>query len=54
MAWYNTITSIDIWSSKIRTVIWYFENENSEDFNILWVWISFSNAMRKWNILDME
>ncbi len=54
MAWYNTMTSIDIWSSKIRTVIWYFENENSEDFNILWVWIATSNAMRKWNILDME
>lgn len=54
MAWYNTITSIDIWSSKIRTVIWYFENENSNDFNILWVWISSSLAMRKWNILDME
>lgn len=54
MSWYNTITSIDIWSSKIRTVIWYFENDNSEDFNILWVWIASSNAMRKWNILDME
>lgn len=54
MSWYNTITSIDIWSSKIRTVIWYFENENSEDFNILWVWIASSMAMRKWNILDME
>jgi len=54
MAWYNTITSIDIWSSKIRTVIWYFDEENSENFNILWVWISSSNAMRKGNILDME
>lgn len=54
MSWYNTITSIDIWSSKIRTVIWYFENENNENFNILWVWISASQAMRKWNILDME
>lgn len=54
MSWYNTITSIDIWSSKIRTIIWYFDSEKSEDFNVLWVWISTSNAMRKWNILDME
>lgn len=54
MTSYNTITSIDIWSSKIRTVIWYFEEDKPENFNILWVWISSSNAMRKWNILDME
>jgi len=50
----NTITTIDIWSSKIRTVIWYFEEENKDDFHILWVWISHSNAIRKGNILDME
>lgn len=50
----NTITTIDIWSSKIRTVIWYFDKERNDDFNILWVWISNSTAMRKWNILDME
>lgn len=50
----NTITTIDIWSSKIRTVIWYFDSENKDDFNILWVWIAESNAIRKWNILDME
>lgn len=50
----NTITTIDIWSSKIRTVIWYFEADNKYDFHILWVWISNSNAIRKWNILDME
>ena len=54
MWWTNTITTIDIWSSKIRTVIWYFNNEKWEGFNILWVGISSSNAMRKWNILDME
>lgn len=50
----NTITTIDIWSSKIRTVIWYFEEDNKDDFHILWVWISVSNAIRKWNILDMD
>ncbi len=50
----NTITTIDIWSSKIRTVIWYFEEDNKDDFHILWVWIANSNAIRKWNILDMD
>lgn len=50
----NTITTIDIWSSKIRTIIWYFDQEKNDDFNILWVGISNSTAMRKWNILDME
>jgi len=50
----NIITTIDIWSSKIRTIIWYFESDSGEDFHILWVWISESNAIRKGNILDME
>ena len=50
----NTITTIDIWSSKIRTIIWYFDKENNNDFHILWIWISNSNAIRKGNILDME
>jgi len=50
----NTITTIDIWSSKIRTIIWYFDTENKNSFHILWVGISDSNAIRKWNILDME
>lgn len=50
----NAITTIDIWSSKIRTIIWYFDKENNDDFHILWVGISNSTAMRKWNILDME
>ncbi len=50
----NTITTIDIWSSKIRTIIWYFDKERNDDFNILGVGISSSTAMRKWNILDME
>ena len=50
----NTITTIDIWSSKIRTIIWYFDKENNNDFHILGIWIANSNAIRKWNILDME
>lgn len=50
----NTVTTIDIWSSKIRTIIWYFDKENNNDFHILWIWIANSNAIRKWNILDME
>ena len=54
MSAYNVITTIDIWSSKIRTIIWYFDKEKDNNFNILWVWISNSTAMRKWNILDME
>ena len=50
----NIITSIDIWSSRIRTIIWYFDSENKDNFHILWIGKSTSNAMRKWNILDME
>ncbi len=49
-----TIASIDIWSANIKTVIGRFDSENTNDFHVLWVWISSSNAMRKWNILDME
>lgn len=54
MSAYNTTTTIDIWSSKIRTIIGYFDKEKNDDFNILGVGISNSTAMRKWNILDME
>lgn len=50
----NSITCIDIWSSKIRTIIWTFDGEDRSHLHILWVWISDSNAIRKWNILDME
>lgn len=52
MTYDSTIASIDIWSSKIKTVIWKFNEKN--DFQIMWIWIISSNAMRKWNILDME
>lgn len=54
MQGWNIITSIDIWSHKIRTIIWSFWEENKSEFNILWVWLASSNAIRKWNILDME
>ncbi|MDP2091127.1 MAG: cell division protein FtsA [Candidatus Gracilibacteria bacterium] len=50
----NTITTIDIGSSKIRTVIGYFDSENKDNFHILGVGLSNSNAIRKGNILDME
>ena len=50
----NIITTIDIWSSKIRTIIGYFDTEKNDDFNILWIGEVSSNAMRKGNILDME
>jgi len=48
------ITSIDIWSSKIRTVIWSFLKDNEDDFVILGVWEVETKSIRKWNILDME
>ncbi len=54
MASENIITSIDIGSSKIRTVIGTFMQEASRDFNVLWVGVTTSYAIRKWNILDME
>lgn len=50
----STIACIDIWSSKIRTIIWHFDWEDKNHLNILWVGICDSNAIRKWNILDME
>ena len=54
MASENTITSIDIGTSKIRTLIWGFSEEKSRDFHVLGVWVANSYAIRKWNILDME
>jgi len=54
MASENIITSIDIGSSKIRTLVWSFAEEKSRDFHVLGVWVSNSHAIRKWNILDME
>ena len=54
MASENIITSIDIGTSKIRTVIGSFEEEKSRDFHVLWVGAINSYAIRKGNILDME
>ncbi len=51
---YNSIAAIDIGSSKIRTTIGYFNDEDKNAFHVLGVWISASNAIRKGNILDME
>ena len=48
------ITSIDIWSNKIRTVIWSFLKEEENNFIVLWVWEANSTSIRKWNIPDME
>ncbi len=50
----STITTIDIWSSKIRTIIWSFKWEDQDKFVVLWVWVANSTAIRKGNILDME
>jgi len=55
----NVIAAIDVWSSKIKTVIWVFASQEEVNnwipsFNVLGVWIAESNAIRKWNILDME
>ena len=50
----NIITTIDIWSSKIRTIIWWFNHEQNDKFEIFWIWVANSTAMKKWNILDME
>lgn len=53
MSFDNNITCIDIWTSKIRTIIWNIDWEN-QWLSVVWVWMSESNAIRKWNILDME
>lgn len=50
----NAIACIDVGSSKIRTVIGTFWWDTQNNLQILWVWISASNAIRKGNILDME
>jgi cell division protein FtsA len=54
MAFDSTITAIDIGTSKIRTVIGKFDQEDSKNFHVLGVGIASSNAIRKGNILDME
>ncbi|MDD3302304.1 MAG: cell division protein FtsA [Candidatus Gracilibacteria bacterium] len=54
MSYEGTITSIDIGSSNIKTVIGRFDTENANDFHVLGIGISSSNAIRKGNILDME
>ena len=50
----NIVSAIDIWASKIRTLIWSFSEDKSRDFHVLGLWVVNSHAIRKWNILDME
>lgn len=52
MVSWETITAIDIGSNKIKTIIGVF-NEDKK-LRVLWVWVTPSQAVRKWNILDME
>lgn len=54
MASENIITAIDIWTAKIRTLIWSFHEEKSRDFHVLGMGVVPSYAVRKGNILDME
>lgn len=54
MASENIITSIDIGTSKIRTIVASFSEEKTRDFHVLGVGVSNSHAIRKGNILDME
>ncbi len=54
MASENIITSIDIGTSKIRTLIGSFAEEKSRSFHVLGMGVTNSHAIRKGNILDME
>jgi len=54
MASENIITSIDIGTSKIRTLTGSFYENSKRDFHILGIGVSDSHAIRKGNILDME
>ncbi len=54
MSYEWVITAIDIWTSKIRTIIGKFDEEDGKNFQVLWIGIASSNAIRKGNILDME
>lgn len=48
----ETFTAIDIGSNKIKVIIWVF-NEDKK-LRVLWVGVSQSGWVRKWNILDMD
>ena len=54
MASENIVSSIDVGTSKIRTIIGSFAEEKSRDFHVLGVGVANSYAIRKGNILDME
>ncbi|EKE26137.1 MAG: hypothetical protein ACD_4C00415G0002 [uncultured bacterium (gcode 4)] len=48
----ETFTAIDIGSNKIKVIIWTFNEEKK--LRVLWVGVSASWWVRKWNILDMD
>lgn len=47
------IAGIDIWSSKIRTVIAVLDEEKQFP-HVIWVGTSFSNWIRKWKVVDLK
>lgn len=49
----NIIAAIDVWSSKIRTVVSAIDDEKKTP-HIIWLWTSFSNWIRKWKIVDLK
>ena len=49
----NLVVAIDIWSFKIRTIIALVEKERDYP-HILWMWTSFSNGIRKWNVVSIK
>jgi len=49
----HIIAGIDIWSSKIRTIIWVVDEENNKP-HIIWTGVVFSNWIRKWKIVDLK
>lgn len=49
----NLVVAIDIGSYKIRTVVALAEEER-EFPHILWIWTSFSNGIRKWNVVSIK
>lgn len=49
----NIIAAVDIWSYKIRSVIAVTGDER-EYPHIVWIWSSFSNWIRKWNVVSIK
>ena len=49
----HIIAGIDIWSYKIRTIIWVID-EGRPTPHIIWTGVVFSNWIRKWKIVDLK